>query len=279
MMFAKPGRAARGVAYFALTCLLAAMLLIVRFRRPPEIIISALPGQGSSAGEGHGAAGSSDAEEAASAQAKPAGGPSEQEAGQLAGLKVAESEVEDGIAVHVAGCVAKPGLYKLKSGARVNDALLAAGGMTKSADSDSVNIALPVRDGQQVYIPARAVQPAAKAEVPKQPAEANKASEGQVQPPQPAQPAAPPDRLDVTMEAPKAEADGAVTDQGIRVDINSASAAELDTLPGIGPATAAKIIEYREKNGLFTSIEQLMDVSGIGPAKYEAMREMVVAGR
>lgn len=277
MMFWKAGRSARGTAYFALTCLLAAMLLVARFRRPPEIIVAALPGKDLETGGQQGMTG---AEEATSAKAKPADGLSDEESGQavgqVAGMEEAATWEEGGIAVHVAGCVAKPGLYELKQGARVNDALLAAGGMTKSADSDSVNIALPVRDGQQVYIPARIVQPMPKAEAQKPQAEPQKAIAVDIQP---AQSTAPPDRLDVTMETPSSQEVQAGEAPVSKVDINSATVAELDTLPGIGPSTAAKIIEYREKNGPFASIEQLMDVSGIGPAKYEAMREMVVAGR
>lgn len=273
MIFARVGRSARGTAYFVLTCILAAMLLIARFRNPPEVIFTAQPGQDIAVDGLEASAGTG---EAASFEGEPTNGQSAQAVGLGTGQEARITGVEDIIAVHVAGCVAKPGLYELKLGARVNDALLAAGGMTKLADSDSVNIALPVRDGQQVYIPARAAQPVASMEAPKLQAEQQKEAIVQVQT---AQPAPPPDRLDVTMEAPFVEVpqDGAAPVS--KVDINSASIAELDTLPGIGPSTAAKIIEYRDKNGPFASIEQLMDVSGIGPSKYEAMREMVVAGR
>lgn len=269
MANAKAGKAARGTAYFALACLLAAMLLMVRFRRPACIVVEAMPEQGSAANAQIGDKGMEES-----------GVPDRYQAGEAAQIpqgQNAEEEGEEGkIYVHVAGCVAKPGLYELKKGARVNDALLAAGGMTKSADSDSVNIALPVRDGQQVYIPTRQEQQAFKAEVAKSPQEPQMASKDRIEPSSQLPPV---DRLDVTKDVPDEESTAIGALPAAKVDINSAGIDALDTLPGIGPSTAAKIIEYREKNGPFASIEQLMDVSGIGPAKFEAMKEMVVAGR
>ena len=266
---AKNGKAARGTAYFALTCLLAAMLLIVRFKRPACIVVEAMPEQESAAEAQIDETGTQEAGFTEAYQAK--------EAVQLPQGQNAEEQGKEGkIYVHVAGCVEKPGLYELKQGARVNDALLAAGGMTKSADSDSVNIALPVKDGQQVYIPTRQEQQTVNAGVAKSPQEPQQAPKDW---PQPSPPLPPPDRLDVTKDAPEEEATAIGASPTAKVDINSAGIDELDTLPGIGPSTAAKIIEYRENNGPFTSVEQLMDVSGIGPAKFEAIREMVVAGR
>ncbi len=266
----KAGRAARGIAYLALTCLLAAALLIVRFRRPPQILVEAMPGQDSRSEM-------QNTDEGAKEARFPEGYQKEALAEMPKGVNTEDAGDDAGLFVHVAGCVTKPGLYELKPGARVNDALLAAGGMTKSADSDSVNIALPLRDGQQVYIPIKAAELQVNGtEAAGSPQGSRQdASDSQRDSPEPA----PPDRLDVTKDAPDEEGALAEAAPAARVDINSAGLAELDTLPGIGPSTAAKIIEYRQSNGPFVSTEQLMDVSGIGPAKYEAIREMVVAGR
>ncbi len=270
MLDIRSGMAARGAAFFALACLLAAALLLVRFRRPPEIVFEAMTDEGGQPG--------TLAEDAGAEQAHISEGSVDIAAAEQPEAEEDEEAGEEaGIYVHVAGCVAKPGLYGLKAGARVNDALLAAGGMTKSADADSVNIALPVRDGQQVYIPMRAVvQQPVKAEAANTPQSTQQAAKS---PPQPSSEPAPPERLDVTRDAPDDEGRPAAAAPAVKVDINSAGAAELDTLPGIGPSTAAKIIEYRDDNGPFASIEQLMDVSGIGPAKFEAIKELVVLGR
>ncbi|MCM6763905.1 helix-hairpin-helix domain-containing protein [Rathayibacter sp. ZW T2_19] len=134
--------------------------------------------------------------------------------------------------VHVAGEVVSPGLYLLKDGARVADALAAAGGATESADPDAVNLARRVVDGEQLLVPAVGAAPAAGA-------------------------------------APGAgDASGPVS-------LSTATAAQLEELPEVGPATAAKIIAYREANGPFSSVDQLLEVPGIGEKTLEAFRDEV----
>ncbi len=186
------------------------------------------------------------------------------------------------IYVHVTGQVAKPGLYGLPEGSRVHQAVEAAGGMTSKADRDSVNIALPISDGQQVFIPALKPQAptitASKSStaVAAEPKQATKTEET-ASVTQTAAAPEPQGRLDVTADKPEQPGvDPTAEDAILKVDINAAGQAELEQLPGIGPSTAIKIIEYRESNGPFTSIEGLMDVSGIGPAKFAAMKDMVV---
>jgi competence protein ComEA len=147
-----------------------------------------------------------------------------------------------GAIVDVAGAVHHPGVYRLSAGARVDDALRRAGGPTAHADLDPVNLAAPVADGQQIVVPrhghgAVAVAPAGAASAPGAP-------------PTPTAPAAP-------------------------IDLNSATAEQLDTLDGVGPATAQKILEYRTQHGRFHSVEELLQVSGIGPKKLAAMRASV----
>ena len=130
--------------------------------------------------------------------------------------------------VHVAGEVARPGLYRLPAGARVADALAAAGGATGAARLGSLNLARPLEDGEQLVVPG----PAAAGAVP-----------------------------------------GARTDG--KVDLNRASPAELDALPGIGPVLAARIVAYRDANGGFRAVRDLRRVQGIGEKLYRSLAELV----
>lgn len=145
--------------------------------------------------------------------------------------------------VHVAGAVRAPGLYELAPGARVGDAVTVAGGTLEDAALDAVNLARLVADGEQVYVPSVAE------------AEAGIAPPG---------------------AAAAAVAPNAGPGAGGGVDINAAPANELETLPGVGPATAAKIIAERESNGPFAAPEDLMRVAGIGEKKFEALRDLIV---
>ena len=141
-----------------------------------------------------------------------------------------------------------PGVQQLSGGARVVDAVDRAGGATPDADLARVNLAAPVQDGQQVYIPRV----------------------GEPMPPPPAG----------TAPAPGAGG-GAGSPAGTPagpVNLNTASADELDTLPGVGPATSAAIIAHRQEQGPFTSVDQLLDVRGIGDAKLAELRDLVTVG-
>lgn len=137
------------------------------------------------------------------------------------------------VRVHVAGAVASPGVYTLPPASIVQDALLAAGGPSADADTDSLNLAAPLIDGQQLYV----------------------SRVGQAAPPSPSWTPAP------TPSGP--------------ININLASAEELETLPGIGPTYARRIVEFREQNGPFRTLDALMLVSGIGPATLEKIRPHV----
>lgn len=154
--------------------------------------------------------------------------------------------------VHVAGAVLRPGVYSLPVGARVSDAVAAAGGALGSAASDAVNLARIVADGERIYIPTLEEAEAAGAG-----AAGEAAWSGE----------------------PSGAGGGAVGSGAAgMVDINRATAAELETLPGVGPATAQKIVDDREKNGPFATPEDLMRVPGIGPKKFESMAEQVSVG-
>src|SRR6201991_4461306 len=157
------------------------------------------------------------------------------------------------VVVSVVGLVHKPGLVTLAPGARTADALTAAGGALDGADLIGLNMARRVTDGEQIIVGIAAApgQPAAMgSSVGSGPA----AAQGD-NPPADGKPSAP---------------------AGL-VDLNAATVEELDALPGIGPVTAAAIIAWRDANGRFTSVDQLGDVDGIGPARLEKLRDLVRA--
>jgi competence protein ComEA len=147
--------------------------------------------------------------------------------------------------VHAAGAVTRPGVYELPSGSRVDDVLSAAGGATADADLDRLNLAAVVNDGERIWVPRR----------------------GEVEPP-PVSAAAGAGTARPEGNGPGAETSGPL-------DLNTATSEELDTLPGVGPATAEAIIAHREANGPFTSVDQLIDVRGIGEAKLAQLRDLV----
>lgn len=160
------------------------------------------------------------------------------------------------VLVHVSGAVADPGVVELRVGDRVDDAIAAAGGATPEADLDAVNLARPVQDGEQIRVPLPGEQVTA--------------------PP----PAGAPETAEGTGGGSTGDGSGASggTDaaQGAadeRIDINTASAAQLEELPGVGPAIAQRIVEHREAEGPFASVDDLEDVPGIGPATLEKMRD------
>lgn len=131
--------------------------------------------------------------------------------------------------VHILGAVERPGLYGVREGDRVIDAVAAAGGFTDAADQAQVNLARFLVDGEQLYVPAVGEIPAGAA---------------------------------------------GVTPQG-KVNINTADAATLETLPRVGPAMAARIIDWREVNGRFATIDDLMSVTGIGQKTFDGLKELV----
>lgn len=139
------------------------------------------------------------------------------------------------VIVHVVGAVRRPGLYELPEGSRVDRAIRRAGGPKKKAALELLNLAAPLADGQQVVLPTRATSSAAVA-----------AAEGV-----------------------------ATTGASSPVHLNTATFAELDSLPGVGPVTAQKILDYRQAHGAFQSVEELDAVAGIGPTRLEQLRELV----
>lgn len=156
------------------------------------------------------------------------------------------------VVVSVVGLVHKPGLVTLATGARIADALTAAGGPLDGADLVGLNMARRITDGEQIVV-GIAPPPG------EPPAMGSSVSSG-VAGPAPA-------------NAPASGDSGAPA--GGSVDLNTATVEQLDTLPGIGPVTAAAIVAWRDANGRFTSVDQLGDVDGIGPARLEKLRDLV----
>lgn len=152
--------------------------------------------------------------------------------------KLAEDKTEE-IIVDVKGAVVKPGLYHLKTGARVNDAITAAGGFATDADQKSVNLAQKVTDESVIYV----------------------ATSGE--------------NISVVGEAPTTDNHQSGTNNSKLVNLNTATVADLQTISGIGAKRAADIIAYREANGSFKSVDDLKQVSGIGDKTLENIRPYV----
>jgi competence protein ComEA len=140
------------------------------------------------------------------------------------------------LVIDVAGAVRRPGLYRLRRGSRIDDAIAAAGGPTAKAQLDAVNLAAPVADGEQVAVPGRGAGGVAAAASP---------------PAAGSSPSAP-------------------------LDLNTATAEQLDGLPGIGPVTAQKILDYRQAHGPFHSVAELEGVPGIGAGRLAQLKGLVI---
>ena len=151
---------------------------------------------------------------------------------------------QDSITVYVTGAVNQPGVVSVAAGARVADAVNACGGLLPTADAEKINMAQAVKDGQQIRVPEKGA------------AKSSGTSKS-------------------TSSSTSASKSSETADAGGLININTADEAELDKLPGVGPSTAQKIIEYRETEGPFASPEDLMKVKGIGKAKYEKMKERI----
>jgi len=152
-----------------------------------------------------------------------------------------EETVEQEIIIHVTGAVKNQGIIKTNKGARIADAIDAAGGTTNEADLSKINLAYEVEDGEKIYVPN--INDEINAETVTQEAGEN------------------------VLESNSAKS--------IKVNINSATQTELETLSGIGPSTALKIINYREENGEFNKIEDIKNVPGIGDVKFENLKDSI----
>ena len=154
------------------------------------------------------------------------------------------------IVVHVMGAVKSPGVYHLSTDARVHEAIQKAGGKTDQADLHSLNLAAKMRDGEQIYVPEIRQTPDVGQTIP--------TSSSSAAPPQPS----------VRRSA---------SSDGSRININTATFQELQTLRGIGPTMAQRIIEYRQTSGRFATVDDLTNVKGVGEKTLEKIRDSITA--
>ena len=153
------------------------------------------------------------------------------------------------IVVHISGAVNKEGIVELEENSRVADAIEKAEGVKEDADMSKVNLAFVLEDGMKVYIPSVN----------------EKSSNEQIEL--------------VTKDIGTEEANNVSSTQNkkqAKVNINTATQNELENLPGIGPSTASKILQYRKENGKFNSIDEIKEVSGIGESKYNKIKDLIV---
>lgn len=186
------------------------------------------------------------------------------------------------LVVHVSGAVRRPGVYRLKPDARVHDAIREAGGAKPHADLTDWNLAARVQDGSPIYIAPRTAKTATKTS----PIRGKPRSLGSI----------PPLKVDVPEEyrggpgamalsgrikvepessSQRATSGKKATPPEGSISLNTASSAQLQQLPGVGPSTAEKILDYRKEHGGFTSIDEVLAVKGIGPKKLESMRKFL----
>ena len=171
-------------------------------------------------------------------------------AGQSASADAAADATDGGVTVYLTGAVASPGVYQLSGAARLNDAVLLAGGLTADAAVNYINLASSLQDGAHIHIPTQ-----------------DEVGSGEA------------DRIAAgglgggVAQLDAAPAGGGGLNQ--KVNINTADAKQLTTLPGIGDALAKRIVDYRTKNGSFASIEDLKNVSGIGEKKFEELADKI----
>ncbi len=157
----------------------------------------------------------------------------------------APSPTPSPLTVFVNGAVVSPGLVEIPADGRMQDAIQAADGFTDEANTTIINLAQPLHDGVQIHVPT--------------------IDEGETD-------TAVTDSRAIVIEAVPAESS---SNESGMININSATAAELESLPGVGPSTAQKIITHRQENGDFPSIDAIMDVTGIGEAKFAAMSALI----
>ena len=172
-------------------------------------------------------------------------------------------EDTDKIIVHVSGAVNKEGIVELEENSRISDAIDKAEGLKENADTKNINLAFKLEDGMKIYIPTIGES--------REQNKQNGQSQNQT-------------LMDETSKYVTSSS-GVVQEEQTngqseqkkneKININTATQTQLETLPGIGPSTSLKIVNYREENGKFKNIEDIKDVSGIGDAKYENIKDLI----
>ena len=155
---------------------------------------------------------------------------------------------DDIVIIHITGSVKNPGIVKLKEGSRIEDAIESAGGLTENADITKVNLAYVVEDGTKIKIPS-----ASEEDIGDEDIIDSKSGDN------------------IIIEENAVPSNNSTQ----TININKATEKEFETLPGIGPSLASTIIEYRNQNGKFESIEDIKNVNGIGDNKYEKIKDLI----
>ena len=164
---------------------------------------------------------------------------SEKENNEIEEIKEEITNEKNMLIIHIAGAVKKEGVIEIEENSRIADAIEKAGGLTKEADLTDVNLAYSVKDGQKIYIPSVK------------------------------------DKEKATIVSSGMGEDEEISSEEKMVNINTATQAQLEELSGIGPSTASSIISYRQEKGKFKSIDEIKNVSGIGEAKYNKIKENI----
>lgn len=154
-------------------------------------------------------------------------------------ILILPTPTQSSLVIHISGSVQNPGVYHLPPGSRLENAVTAAGGFTAIADQEQINLAGLLMDGQKIHIPAKG------------------------------------ENLPAAVPTPTLETGQSSPTIFSPIDINSATQQQLESLPGIGPTKAAEIISYRQKNGRFVTIEEILNVPGIGPVLFEKIRPYI----
>lgn len=230
---------------------IGAALVLVVVALVASVLVTALSPVGATTvfGEGgdDGAAGASPAQ---TGSPSPAPGPPGPDADASVG------ETRAAILVHVLGSVVRPGVYELAEGSRAVDAVALAGGFAEGAEQASLNLARPLVDGEQLRVLAVGEAPPAVAGAPDPGAQGGPAGSA-------------------VSGAPGRAPGSAGGSPGTLINLNSATALDLDTLPRIGPAMAGRIIAWRDENGPFASVDDLLQITGIGDKTFESLRPLV----
>lgn len=171
-------------------------------------------------------------------------------------VEKSEEITNNNIIVYITGCIKKPGVYEMQQENRIADLIEKAGGLTEEADTNSINLAHKLEDEMKIYVPSKKeMENKLEEELDKE------------------------DKLEgyISRESNNLELKENNKDSNKiqKVNINTASQTELETLPGIGPSTAFKIIEYRKENGKFQNIEEIKKVNGIGENKYNKIKQLI----
>lgn len=182
---------------------------------------------------------------------------------------------ENKIIIHITGAIKKEGIYELKENSRIADAIEAAEGLTENANIQDINLAYALEDGEKIHIPTKEESKQTNKEtteknIDKTTTYVTKKTGGTEKSTSTAE-----KNTGNTSSSENTKNNSSTTSKKEKININTSTQAELETLPGIGPSIAQKIINYRKENGKFKTIEDIKKVSGIGDSKYNKIKELI----